>query len=223
MALGARTMKPYRNVRTSRISIIAAFSILIFAYSTFAEVSIYQTGPIEDHNWAPGAFDVADYPTRIRWTEDPPMGGGRFNIHFGCTTTEEFNEVLQLFAAIQANRLELVINGTTGIETHWIFRIWDQQRWALNMELVEPTSPLFLPSTLRPVPAPRIDVYDAGDCFISWPDVVIPPEILLIDRRTGPANLRSEIDRLKDELEALRAEVRQLRELLVLLLQEMGR
>ena len=216
-------MKPYKNTKNSKIKPISILSLILFLTTqSLPQVSIYQTGPIKDHNWAPGAFDVANYPTRIRWTEDPPMGGGRFNIHYSCTSTEDFNEVLDLFSRIEADRLELVLHGTTGVETHWKFRIWDEERWALNMRLVEPTSPLFLPSSLRPVPAPRIDVYDAGDCYISWADVIVPPQITVIDMRTGPINLRTEVNRLRDELAQLRAEVQQLRELVALLLQQIG-
>ena len=216
-------MKAHQNKKKNTFKAIFILSLISLTSLSFSEVSIYQTGPVTDHTWAPGAFDVANYPTRIRWTEDPPMGGGRFNIHFSCTSTEEFNEMLQLFGLIEADRLELVINGTTGIETHWKFRIWDEERWALNMKLAEPTSPLFLPSTLRPVPAPRIDVYDAGDCLISWPDVIVPPQITVIDTRTGPINLRTEVNRLRYEVAALRAELAQLRELVALLLEQIGR
>ncbi len=90
------------------------------------------------------------------------------------------------------------------------------------MDLIEPTVPLFLPSSLRPPPPPRINLYAGAPCPLVWEDVIVPPNVILVDRRTGPANLKQEIDRLKEQVARLRAEVRQLRDLLLQLFQQIG-
>ena len=150
------------------------------------------------------------------------MGGGRYHFHYACTTTEEFNEVLASFAVIQADRLELFVHGASGGDSHWAFTVWDNEVWASNMTRIERTEPLFLPSSLRLPPAPRINLYAGGPCFLLWEDVIVPPNITVIDRRTGPANLKQEIDRLKAEVARLRADIRQLQDLVLQLYQQMG-
>ncbi len=208
----------------SKVKIIAVLSmVLLSAGVGLSEVTVAEKGPVPDRSWPSGSWNVINFPTRFMWWQDPPMGGGRFHFHYDCTTTEELNEVLAAFGAIEANRLELNVHGTTGAESHWVFTVWDTEVWERNMDLIEPTVPLFLPSSLRPVPPPRIDVYAAGVCPLVWEDVIVPPNITVVDMRTGRANLRQEIDRLKDEMARLRTEIRQLRDLVVQLLEEISR
>lgn len=206
-----------------KFKIIAVLSMFLLSAGVgLSEVTVAEKGPVPNRYWPSGSWNVINFPTRFMWWEDPPMGGGRFHFHYGCTTTEELNEVLEAFGAIQANRLELNVHGTSGGETHWVFTVWDTEVWRRNMDLIEPTVPLFLPSSLQPVPAPRIDVYAAGACPLVWEAVIVPPNITVVDRRTGPANLRQEIDRLKYEMARLRTEIRQLRDLVLQLLQQIS-
>ncbi len=207
----------------SKVKIIAVLSmVLLSAGVGLSEVTVAEKGPVPNRSWPSGSWDVINFPTRSVWWEDPPMGGGRFHFQYDCTTTEELNEVLAAFGAIEANRLELNVHGTTGAESHWVFTVWDTEVWKRNMDLIEPTVPLFLPSSLRPVPAPKIDVYAGGACPLVWEDVIVPPNITVVDMRTGRANVRQEIDRLKDEMARLRTEMRQLRDLVLQLLQEIS-
>jgi len=208
----------------SKLKIMAVLSVVMLsAGAGLSEVTVAEKGPVPNRAWPAGSWNVINFPTRFMWWEDPPMGGGRFHFHYGCTTTDQFNEVLAAFGAIEADRLELFVHGTSGGRAHWVFTVWDTEVWKHNMKLVEPTVPLFLPSSLQPVPAPRIDVYAGGSCPLAWEEVIVPPNVTVVDRRTGPANLRQEIDRLKDEMARLRAEIQQLRQLVLQLLQETGR
>lgn len=196
--------------------------VLLSVQMGLSEVTVAEKGPVGDHPWPSGSRAVIDFPTRFMWWQDPPMGGGRYHFHYRCTTTDEFNEALEAFGAIQANRLELIVHEASGGESHWIFTVWDDEVWKSNMDLIEPTAPLFLPSSLRPPPAPRINLYAGGPCPLVWEDVIVPPNVTVVDRRTGPANLRQEIDRLKEEVARLRAEVRQLHDLVLQLFQQIG-
>jgi hypothetical protein len=196
--------------------------VLLSVRVGLSEVTVAETGPVVDRPWPIGSRAVIDFPTRFMWWTDPPMGGGRYHFHYSCTTTDEFNEVLEAFGAIQADRLELIVHGAAGGESHWAFTVWDNEVWRSNMTRIEPTTPLFLPSSLRPPPAPRINLYAGGPCFLVWEDVIVPPNVTVIDRRTGPANLKQEIDRLKAEVARLRADIRQLQDLVLQLYQQMG-
>ncbi len=196
--------------------------VLLSAHVGLSEVTVAEKGPVGDHPWPSGSRAVIDFPTRFMWWQDPPMGGGRYHFHYRCTTTDQFNQALAAFAAIQVDRLQLIVQEASGGETHWTFTVWDDQVWKRNMDLIEPTTPLFLPSSLRPPPAPMITLYAAGPCPLVWEYVIVPPNVTLVDRRTGPANLRQEIDRLKQEVARLRAEVRQLQDLVLQLFQQFG-
>lgn len=206
---------------TVKFSVVLSV-VLLSAHVGLSEVTVAEKGPVGDHPWPSGSRAVIDFPTRFMWWQDPPMGGGRYHFHYRCTTTDQFNEALEAFAAIQVNRLELIVQEASGGEIHWTFTVWDDDVWKRNMVLIEPTTPLFLPSSLRPPPAPRIILYAGGPCFLVWEDVIVPPNVTVVDRRTGPANLKQEIDRLKEEVARLRAEIRQLRDLVLQLFQQIG-
>ncbi len=195
--------------------------ILLSAHVGLSEVTVAEKGPVGDHPWPIGSRAVIDFPTRFMWWTDPPMGGGRYHFHYSCTTTDEFNEALEAFAAIQANRLELIVHGASGGGSHWTFTVWDDEVWRSNMGLIERTVPLFLPSSLQP-PPPRISLYGGAQCPLIWEDVIVPPNITVLDRRMGPANLKQEIDRLKEEVARLRADIRQLQDLVFQLFQQIA-
>ncbi len=196
--------------------------VLLSVHVGLSEVTVAEKGPVGDRPWPNGSRAVIDFPTRFMWWQDPPMGGGRYHFHYRCTTTDQFNEALEAFGAIQVDRLELIVHEASGGESHWTFTVWDDEVWKSNMDLIEPTVPLFLPSSLRPPPPPRINLYAGGPCPLVWKDVIVPPNVTVVDRRTGPANLKQEIDRLKAEVARLRAEIRQLHDLVLQLYQQMG-
>jgi len=173
---------------------------MIFLFSDIG-MSLIITGgsdPIQDRGWAAGTVEVANLPTRFGWWEGPPFGGGEYHFLYRCEKTEQFNEALEKFATIKANRLELVIHNGPGEDyviegrvdwSHlsWIPNNWDflknKSRYFYRLDDSNQTTPI--PYAKKSMPVPRIDVYLGGENPIEWKDVKIPDNLVLIDLRPG--------------------------------------
>ncbi len=156
--------------------------------------------PVQDRGWPLGSVETANLPTRLGYWEGPPFGGGEYHFLYRCRNTDEFNEALKTFAAIQANRLELVVHNGPEYSfwlkqndeklskaenrVDWTFTVWVPENW--NRLYNSPRS-LFLsdqPNFRKPVAAPRIDVYIGGSSIV-WEDVNVPENLVVVDKRSG--------------------------------------
>ncbi len=183
------------------VNILAGFfCLLICAQHALSVIMVGGKEPVQDHSWSAGSLKIANLPSRLGYREGPPFGGGEYQFLYRCSNTEEFNQVLRVFAAIQTPKLELVVhNGPEhsfwlkqeGKElsspenrVDWTFTVWNPESWD---HLFNNPKSLFgsdNPNFRKPVAAPRIDVYIGGGSIV-WEDVKIPENIVVIDKRSG--------------------------------------
>ncbi len=177
--------------------IVAAVLALSVCRPGFGLILVGGAGPMHEvAGWPDGALAVANMPTRVSLWEGPPFGGGEYHFQYVCEKVEQFNEFLETFAKIKAERLELVVqNGpqtssVTGKPTDWEFTVWVTD----NFDRLNNVSRYFyvpagedankpVPSVRQAVPAPRVDLYLSGDGRLIWERVIVPHEVTVIDRR----------------------------------------
>jgi len=98
------------------------FSVLSALWLLPTVVSALITGsegnkPIPNMGWPTGSEAVANLPSRLRYMEGPPFGGGEYFFEYHCKDTAEFNSALKLFGAIRVPRTANRSLGTFGGET----------------------------------------------------------------------------------------------------------
>ncbi len=156
--------------------------------------------PIEDRGWPAGSVQVANLPSRLGYWEGPPFGGGEYHFLYRCENTDEFNQALKTFAAIHADKLELVVRNGPEYSfwlkeneeelskpenrVDWTFTVWVPQNWNSLYNNPESFSFSDHPNFKKPVAAPRVDVYIGGGSIV-WKDVTIPKNLVVIDKRPG--------------------------------------
>ncbi len=162
----------------------------------------HGNSPIQhDMGWPAGSLQVANLPIRLGYWVGPPFGGGEFHFEYRCKDTEQFNSALQLFAAIESEKLELVVHNGPKYsfwlkqndeeleqpKNHldWSFTVWNPESW--NRLYHDERSYMMAnnPNYRKPVAAPRIDLYITSDGSIKWEDVEVPENITVIDKRPG--------------------------------------
>ncbi|HEV57030.1 MAG TPA: carboxypeptidase regulatory-like domain-containing protein [Phycisphaerales bacterium] len=176
---------------------VAAALVLGACGTSLGLILVGGAGPMHEvAGWPDGAPAVANMPTRVSLWEGPPFGGGEYHFQYVCEKVEQFNEFLETFAKIKAERLELVVqNGpqtssVTGKPTDWEFTVWVTD----NFDRLNNVSRYFyvpagedankpVPSVRQAVPAPRVDLYLSGDGRLIWERVIVPHEVTVIDRR----------------------------------------
>lgn len=84
------------------------------AAQAFALILVGGSDPMTDPGWPFGVLKLANLPSRVSWWEGPPFGGGEYHLEYTCKGTDEFNEALQMFAAIQIPKLTRTVMSTTG-------------------------------------------------------------------------------------------------------------
>ena len=173
--------------------------VLVFADTAMSLIVVGGEGPIRDHGWAAGTVETANLPTRFAWWEGPPFGGGEYHFLYRCRDTDQFNDALERFAAIEAKRLELVLhNGpkmhtfADGRRVDWTLLAWVRKNWdSLNNKSRDfyrsagSDSSKPVPMAQKTMPAPRIDVYLGGENPVNWKDVKVPENLVVIDQRPG--------------------------------------
>jgi len=187
------------NFRDKIPIFLMVFSIsVLFSDIGMSRIRVGGSDPIRDRGWWAGTVEVANLSTRFGWWEGPPFGGGEYHFLYRCESTNQFNEALEKFAAVKAERLELVVhNGpmrSFAVEgqVHWTFLAWVPKNWdSLNKNSrnfyrsVDSDEKKPVPIAMKSVPAPRVDVYLSGENPIIWKDVKIPKNLVVIDQRPG--------------------------------------
>jgi hypothetical protein len=180
------------------ISLAIPVIIILFSDAGLSLVIVGGADPIQDRGWPSGSVEMANLPTRFGWWEGPPFGGGEYHFLYRCENTNQFNDALEKFAAVKAERLELVVHNGPKQDfvvegrLHWSFLAWVPKNWdSLNNKSrsfyrsVDSGSKKPVPKANKPVPSPRVDVYLSGDNPIIWKDVEIPKNLAVIDLRPG--------------------------------------
>ncbi|MHC4323370.1 MAG: hypothetical protein ACYSUX_03760 [Planctomycetota bacterium] len=188
---------------------ILSFSLMLVIILLFSDtgISLIIVGgdePTQDHGWPSGCVETANLTTRFGWWEGPPFGGGEYHFLYRCDNTDQFNQALEKFAAIDAKRLELVVHNGPKKDfmvdgrVDWTFLAWVPKNWdSLNnmsrnfYRPVDSDSKKPVPMAKKIMPALRIDVYLGGENPIAWEDVKIPENLVVIDRR--PRSVSSEL------------------------------
>jgi len=156
--------------------------------------------PVINRGWPDGSLELANLPSRLGYWEGPPFGGGEYHFLYRCRDSNEFNEALGLFAAIDAETLELVVHNGPEYSfwlkdddekleeqenrVDWAFTVWNPKSW--DSLYNNPNSRVMAghPHYARPVAAPRIDLY-IGEGAVTWEDVEVPENVVLSDKRPG--------------------------------------
>lgn len=161
----------------------------------------YGNGDVPDHNWRAGSVELANLATRIGWWEGPPFGGGMWTFMYRGDTAA-FNDALQVFAAIRAPSLELIVadgpaespiqgNGKEADRPYdWHFVIWDAQGYYRLYGDPRATFLADSPEYRRPLPPPQITLFVTAGGPIVWSDVQVPEGIQVIDRRAVAAGIK---------------------------------
>jgi len=156
--------------------------------------------PVIDRGWPGGSLELANLSSRLGYWEGPPFGGGEHHFLYRCRDSNEFNEALERFAAIDAATLELVVHNGPEYSfwlkdndeeleeqenrVDWTFTVWNPKSWD---SLYNNPNSLFTssqPEFGRPVAAPKIDLYIGGGAVV-WEDVEVPANVVLSDKRPG--------------------------------------
>ena len=176
------------------LSCLAAFTHI----SAHAMVVVGDDSPIRDMGWPKGVVEVANLPSRYRWVEGPPFGGGEYRFEYQGYA-QDFNEALERFAEIRAPKLELVVHDGPGRNyaanddeqqgVDWAFTIWVSRSFYRLYKKPEAHAMADAPGYGEPLPPPRIDIYVWKGGSINWKDVVIPAGIEVIDERAASAGI----------------------------------
>ncbi|MBN2591301.1 MAG: carboxypeptidase regulatory-like domain-containing protein [Sedimentisphaerales bacterium] len=195
------------NILNKKIGLIIIFCIsVLFAQVGFSLVIVGGAGPMHQFGSFNGALEVANLPTRYGWWEGPPFGGGEYHFLYRCENTNQFNQALKLFAAIENGELELALHNGPGKDyviqegrLDWSFMTWVPSSWnSLNnssREIYYPdgsetTKPV--PVAKKIMPVPRIDLYLSKENPIVWKDVIVPENVKVIDLRPGSIDKKFE-------------------------------
>ena len=155
--------------------------------------------PAGNAGWPTGCEMVGDLPSRLGYWVGPPFGGGEYHFSYRCDDTAAFNEALELFAAIRAPALELVVHDGPGPlygfggrdkkqdrpRVRWAFTVWRPENWHRLFNSPRSLGPRRRPGFRIPVPPPKIDVYVGGGSPIDWDRVVVPEKVRVVDQRKG--------------------------------------
>ena len=175
--------------------------------------------PVKNMGWPLGCERVANIPSRLGHSLGP--GPGQYEFLYRCEDTAELNEALEIFSEIlvpksalrsatskdgEATDLELVVHdgpkhstwlsrGTEGkTRVDWAFLVWNPAGWHRWFNNPKSRFRFGNSNFRRPVPPPRICVYLTEDGPIVWQDVLVPPNVRVIDKRAEAAPVKLEKD-----------------------------
>ena len=178
------------------VLLIAAFANFGFALITGS----HGSEPVQDRGWPSGSVQIANLPARLGYWEGPPYGGGEYHFLYRCENTDQFNQALEIFAAIRADKLGLVVHNGPEYSfwlkgndeelereenrVDWTFMVWVPQSWDRLYNNPKSLYRSDHPNFRKPVAAPRIDLY-LGQGAVAWKDVTVPENVVVIDKRPG--------------------------------------
>jgi len=180
-----------------KMTLTAIVLLLAVAGVVQALVRLGGNRPIRDQGWPAGSVRMANLRTRISWRAGEQFRtGGMYEFEYHAENTEQFNKALRIFAAIDANRLELIVHTGPRIgysrrdkssqskdRIDWTFTVWnpgDRNNRDNPQGTLLPSG--LVPISKGPVPPPRIDVY-IGAGAVVWKQVKVPENVVLIDKR----------------------------------------
>jgi hypothetical protein len=151
--------------------------------------------PVRDPGWPAGAAAVFNTSARVAYWVGPPFGGGQW--HAECRgDAMALNAVLADFAKLDAKTKRIIVHDGVGhsfwlnpnrepakeeaARIDWVFMVWQPTNWQRLRELPAELDPIGA-RDLGGTPPTQIDVYVGGN--IRWEDVVLPPEIEVVDER----------------------------------------
>lgn len=86
--------------------LLTLMGLWLFPSTLVALISVNEGNePITNKGWPTGSEEVANLPSRLRYMEGPPFGGGQYYFEYRCKDTAEFNNALQKFGAIRVPRM----------------------------------------------------------------------------------------------------------------------
>jgi len=151
--------------------------------------------PVKNRGWPLGAEKVANLSSRLGYYSGP-MGGGECRFLYRCKDATDFNQALEVFAAIRTPRLKLVVHDGPG-HSHWLerdstggdarvdwtFTVWRPESWHRMFNNPKSYYLSDHPNFRNPVPPPTIDVHIGGGGAIAWGQVKVPPNVHVLDER----------------------------------------
>ena len=182
---------------TKKMTLTAIVLFLAVTGVVQALVRLGGSQPIGDQGWPAGSVRMANLRTRISWRAGEQFRtGGMYEFEYHAENTEQFNEALEIFAAIDANRLELIVHSGPRIgysrrdkssqskdRIDWTFTVWNPgDRNNRNNPPGTLLSSGLVPISKGPVPPPTIDVHIGGGAVV-WEQVKVPENVVLIDKR----------------------------------------
>lgn len=191
-------------------AIAAGIALYVFAPPEARALIEVGTGnqPVEDAGWPAGAREVANLKSRVGWWVGPPLGGGMHVFLYRAEKTAELNEALELFAAIQASQLRIVLhdgphesfalrnhakpNGDPQPEARvdWTFTVWNPESWHRLYNSPRGTFFSDRPQFHQPVDPPTLDIYVGGGNVRSE-ELKLPKAVEVRDERrsSSPVDL----------------------------------
>ena len=179
-----------------RTGLHAAGLVFLIAQSAFALITGGEGNePVRDPGWPAGAAAIFNHSGRVAWWEGPPLGGGQW--HAECRgDAKELSTVLADFARLDAKTKRIIVHDGVGrsfwlnpnrepdkanaARIDWVFIVWHRASWEQVRQLPPELNPLKTGDAKNDPPA-QIDVYAGGN--VRWQDVVVPPELEVIDER----------------------------------------
>jgi 5-hydroxyisourate hydrolase-like protein (transthyretin family) len=183
--------------RAINLCVLAVFCIVLaFAESGMSLIMVGGREPIEDHGWPTGSVEMANLASRVSWWAGPPFGtGSMYEFQYKCLNTEQFNQALEIFAAIQAPKLEIFIHNGPKDNTHcrdeesksvdWTFTVWNPEDWDSLYNSPRSFFNSDHPNFRKLVAPPRVDLYISEGGTIVWEQVKVPENLMIVDKRPG--------------------------------------
>jgi hypothetical protein len=161
-----KTIRLHLGIRERFLSIVFLILAGWFFLGQAHALIISQRGnrPVRDPGWPDGAVTVANLPLRVGWAEGPPYGGGQWTFYYRGDTSA-LQMVLEQFAAIQSDRLVVVLHEGTGsspfVDTSydWSFQVWVPTNWDRLYNNPQILFDAESPGFRQRVAAPRLDVW----------------------------------------------------------------
>lgn len=172
------------NSRIRRV-LFALALVGLAASPARALVMMGKNEPVSHVDWPQGCDQVANSPSRHTYSDGPLIGEYRF---YCAGDASKFQAALELFRAIQAPRLELLIfdgreNSGTNSRTDWEFHIWDTKAFVKWSGGPNSICNSFSSYFRQPVPPPQIRVFLGEGSGINWSEVRVPEKVTVLDHR----------------------------------------
>ena len=185
-----RSMKHSMTFTIARLLSALVGGVLLSAAPQALGLILVGSGntPVQDPGWPAGALAVANLKTRAGWMGGPPFGGGQWTF-FYRGGTGQLQETLKTFAAITADRLEVVLHDGRGTSPmlqgdgfDWSFEVWVRENWERLFNNPGSFFGTDHPNAGQPVAAPRLDIWLRTE-GPDWSKITVPAKLVIQDQR----------------------------------------